>query len=157
MRALTVQGQRRIPLDLTVPCKPWDGWVTADGYGRVTVDGDQKYVHRLTYQLHVGPIPRGWEVDHVCHSAAIHAGECGPGPCAHRACFEPAHLEAVTSRENSERGGHQLFAIARSDFCGRGHDMTDPSNVYERSDGKRRCKPCTLRQQKEWRARTCGR
>ena len=92
------------------------------------------------------------EIDHVCHGAALARGECGPGPCAHRSCREPAHLEAVTSRENSLRGGHALFAIARSATCRRGHGMTDPANVMERAGGRRRCRLCTLAQQKKWRA-----
>lgn len=154
MKAITVPA-RRIALDLTIPCKPWTGWVTRDGYGKVTIDGDEKYAHRLTYQLLVGPIPRGWEVDHVCHSAAISAGVCEPGPCAHRSCCEPAHLEAVTSRENSLRGGHPLFSVARSATCGRGHDMNDPDNVYIRADGRRRCRGCARINQQ--RRRECAR
>ena len=150
MMRLTV---RRVPLDPSAPCVPWPGNRSPEGYGRVMVDGAVKYVHRLTYQLHVGPIPRGWEIDHVCHGAALARGECAAGPCEHRACRQPAHLEAVTSRENSMRGGHPLFSIARSDVCGRGHDMTDPSNAIQRSDGRRRCRQCTRFTEKEWRAR----
>lgn len=150
MKAITV---RRTPLDLSAPCKPWPGRVCPEGYGKVTVDGQERYVHRLTYQLLVGPIPRGWEVDHVCHTSAIARGECGSGPCEHRACYEPAHLEAVSSRENSIRGAHPLFAIARSNTCRKGHDLTDPANVITRKNGRRRCRPCARQQEKEWRAR----
>lgn len=29
-----------------------------------------------------------------------------------------------------------------SDVCARGHDLTDPKNVYERPNGERNCRPC---------------
>ena len=154
MRILTVRGDyppRKVSLDLEIPCDLWQGDVSGQGYGRVMVDGDVKYAHRLAYQLHVGPIPRGWEIDHVCHSLAIAEGECSSGECKHRGCFNPSHLEAVTSRENSARGGHPLFAVARSGKCKQGHDMTDSENVYTYPSGKRRCRTCTRLQQKKWR------
>jgi hypothetical protein len=142
--------ERRIPLDLSQPCWPWPGPPLAHGYARVMIDGDSKYAHRLVYQLHVGPIPRGWELDHACHSAAVEAGECFGGACAHRACWNPAHIEAVTSLENSLRGNHPLFAVARRQVCLAGlHDLNNPANVFTRKDGHRRCRPCTLGKQKE--------
>jgi hypothetical protein len=150
MRILTVR--RKIPLDIESPCLFWEGDLSGQGYGRVMIDGQTKYAHRLAYQLQVGPIPRGWEVDHVCHGEAIKRGGCGPGQCRHRSCVNPAHLEAVSSRENSMRGGHPLFAIARSNKCGKGHDLTDPANVYTYPSGKRKCRQCTRESQKNWRA-----
>lgn len=152
MKAITLP--RRTPLDPSTPCWPWAGTKTDQGYGRVMVDSTNRYVHRLAYQLHVGPIPRGWEVDHVCHTAAVTAGECQGGACEHRACWNPAHLEAVSSAENSRRGNHPLFAVARSQQCRRGHDLTNPENVYERPDGRRRCRVCEIDGQRERRARS---
>lgn len=138
--------ERRIPLDLAQPCWPWSGTLSDQGYGVLMVDSQRKYAHRLVYQLHVAPIPRGWELDHACHSRAVELGECEGGVgCLHRACWNPAHIEVVTSHENSMRGNHPLFAIARSDTCGKGHDLTKPENVYiQRGTGKRRCRLCAL-------------
>lgn len=140
--------ERRLELDLSQACIPWPGYVEPHGYPRIMVDGAKLYVHRLTYQLHVGPIPRGWEIDHACHNGT----DCDGGACPHRACWNPAHLEAVPSRVNSERGNHSLFAVARNQRCRRGHDLTDPANVYERADGRRRCAVCARDRQRERRA-----
>lgn len=144
---------RRIPLDLSQPCWPWPGSLELHGYARLMVDGQMKYAHRLAYQLHVGPIPKGWELDHVCHSDAVRRGACQASICRHRSCWNPAHLEAVPSRENSIRGGHPLFALARRGTCRAGHDLTNPENVRLRPDGRRRCKICSLAYNRFWRKR----
>ncbi len=138
MKFLTI---RRTPLDLASPCWTWEG-DHGNGYGRIMADGQTRYVHRLAYQLHVGPIPRGWQVDHVCHTEAVSRGECNGGECIHRLCWNPAHLEAVSSAENTRRGGHPLVVVSRLGTCRRGHDLSDPSNVYVRPDGRRQCREC---------------
>lgn len=148
----TSRYRRRVPIDLSAPCRPWSS-ASSEGYGTVMVDGEVKYVHRLSYQLHVGPIPRGWEIDHLCHSETVRLGQCGGGTeCQHRRCWEPGHLEAVSSRENSMRGNHALFAIARRSVCGKGlHDLTKPENVRSGKDGRRRCGPCAREGLANWR------
>ena len=68
-------------------CWPWPGSKTHDGYGRIMCNGRTQYTHRVAYELHVGPIPDGLMLDHICHE---------------RACFNPAHLEPVTKAQNMQ-------------------------------------------------------
>jgi hypothetical protein len=70
-------------------CLHWTGAVTTSGYGRIGIDGERtEYVHRVAYRLHVGPIPPGLHIDHLCMV---------------RLCVRPSHLEAVTQAENNRR------------------------------------------------------
>jgi len=57
-------------------------------YGVVALDRRGVPAHRLFYERHVGPIPEGLHIDHLCRQ---------------KRCVNPAHLEAVTCKENVRR------------------------------------------------------
>ncbi len=59
-----------------------------DGYGRADIGGIAYQSHRVSYGAHVGPIPDGLELDHLC--------------CITN-CVNPDHLEPVTGEENRRR------------------------------------------------------
>ena len=89
------------------------------------------YAHRYSYELHIGPVPDGLTLDHVKARG-----------CTHRHCVNPAHLEPVTSRENTLRGAAPTVALHLSGKCSRGHERT-PENTQRKADGRiAYCIPC---------------
>lgn len=129
-------------------CLIWTGNVDADGYGRANPKGKSGFAHRMSFIEFVGPIPKDMQIDHVCHSTDTACA--GGSVCIHRRCINPAHLEAVTARENSLRANNSFVSInARKTHCNSGHEFT-PQNTYVRTNGSRRCVTCQL----EWSRRS---
>jgi hypothetical protein len=69
-------------------CWEWTGATTDKGYGRFWLNGKFVYPHRFIWEQLVGPIPDGYQLDHLCLN--------------HR-CANPDHLEPVPQRVNLER------------------------------------------------------
>jgi hypothetical protein len=113
-------------IDKSGECWLWTGSKTTAGYGNLCIQRKWWYAHRLAYELVVGAIPPGLVLDHLCRV---------------RHCANPAHLEPVTDGENMRRG---LAPYGLRTRCKRGHDITDPANVYVQPDGGKRCRPCAL-------------
>ena len=51
---------------LESPCWLWTAHTIPNGYGRIRNKGPQRLVHRVSYELFVGPIPEGLQIDHLC-------------------------------------------------------------------------------------------
>lgn len=55
-------------------CWLWNGYVRPNGYGAFTFGSWRRgvnrtlYAHRLSYELLIGPIPPGLELDHLCRT-----------------------------------------------------------------------------------------
>jgi len=101
-------------------CWLWTSYRTPNGYG---LSGGV-YVHRAAYKAFVGAIPAGLHIDHLCRV---------------RACYNPAHLEAVTQAENNQRASR-----ART-HCRRGHTWQSGQAVT--------CRPCRQERSTETQAR----
>jgi hypothetical protein len=129
----------------TDTCWIWTAAKARGNYGSVHAMDRTYRAHRFAYELHYGPIPDGLEIDHLCHNRDQ---SCPGGPaCLHRRCVNPAHLEAVTGRENVRRSATLAGINAAKTHCDRGHEFT-PENTYlikpsrSRRNGGRRCRTC---------------
>ena len=126
-------------------CWEWTGATfKATGYAMLSVRGASgkwapTVAHRVSYELHVGQIPGGLIIDHLCHT--WDASCPGTPACRHRRCVNPDHLEAVTRAENNRRGRSPVALMLRDDVCHNGHDFTG-DNILVRANGKRECRAC---------------
>jgi hypothetical protein len=118
-------------------CWIWQGPRTPYGYGIFhtgsRVDGTKRQggAHRAAYEMFVGPIPEGLELDHLCRV---------------RACVNPDHLEPVTHLENMRRA-----PASQKTHCLRGHEYTPENTRLHR--GKRACRTCIVESEKRRQAR----
>lgn len=69
-----------------------------DGYFRKSWGNDRtgdrvmEMFHRTIYQMHFGPVPEGYEVDHMCNV---------------RACCNPDHLRAMDGSEHASHSNRE--------------------------------------------------
>lgn len=82
------------------PCWIWQRQFNQQGYpiGSFARYGRRRteLAHRALYEEHVGPIPDGMELDHLCFTPACVRWEAAPGAPS-------GHLEVVTPAENLAR------------------------------------------------------
>lgn len=105
-------------------CWLWLGALDPKGYGSFGVDRKTRRAHRFAYELYLGPIPQGKELDHKCRV---------------RYCVNPRHLEPVDHRENIMRGENSTKT-----HCPHGHIYAgDNLYVYRgKKEGHRKCRRC---------------
>ena len=78
-------------------CWLWTASFRTTGYGQICSNGRPDGAHRVSYEINIGPIPKG-EGYHgicVCHS------------CDVKACCNPAHLFIGTHQDNVRDMNHK--------------------------------------------------
>lgn len=112
----------------TDTCWLWSGPSNSGkgSYGRFGADGQRWLAHRYAYTLLVGPIPPGYELDHVV--------------CAVTRCVRPEHLEPVTPEEHERRSDQGAYN-RRKTHCPQGHPYTEENTRPVGSSG-RACRRC---------------
>lgn len=120
-------------------CWLWNGLTSRLGYGLIHVNPIEVATHKLAYQVLVGEVGEGLELDHLCHTSALNECVADGAECIHRRCCNPDHLEPVTHEENMRR--------ARREFCRSGQHRLRGANLIPSSDGRRRCRACSASKQ----------
>ncbi|MFD7661067.1 HNH endonuclease signature motif containing protein [Streptomyces sp. NPDC059788] len=111
-------------------CWIWTGPLfQSNGYGQMSrVYKGTNLAYRAFYLKHVGPVPEGLQLDHLCRD---------------RRCVNPQHLEPVTASENLRRSS---MGYGARELCKAGlHDIKDPANWYvpPGQPNHRTCYPCS--------------
>lgn len=118
----------------TNQCWNWNGFIGRNGYGTIQINKKPVLVHRLSYELYIGKIKRGLQIDHLCRN---------------RRCVNPKHLEPVTAKINVLRGIGLAAINSRKSECKRGHKFNSKNTrLY---NGQRICRICSYQKVKRWR------
>ena len=117
-------------------CWEFGGYLTGDGYGIFALAGRSRGAHRIAYELLVGAIPPGSQLDHLCRT---------------RNCVNPDHVEVISPTEHSLRSNRRRMERA---LCVNGHERTacnrlDMGKYY-------RCRQCVLVRTHQKRGKTCA-
>jgi hypothetical protein len=116
-------------------CWPWSGATTGkeNAYGLIWNNGKYNLAHRVMYEIYVGEIPAGFDIDHLCRN---------------KLCVNPMHLEAVSHRENMLRADVGAHNKAKT-HCPKGHEYSQTNTRI--THGSRSCRMCeSIYNKKRW-------
>jgi hypothetical protein len=121
-------------------CWLWTGALSGSRkYGSFYYDGRMQKAHRVAYQIFVGPVPDGLDLDHLCRVPS---------------CCNPDHLEPVTRSENLRRSP-DMDRNSNKTHCCRGHKFTAVNTIW-RTQGWRGCRACMNMHMRNWRERNAS-
>lgn len=114
-------------------CWPWMAYVDKQGYGRFGWTYKEVVrAHQALLRLHAIEVPSAHEADHLC---------------GNKVCCNLRHIEVVLGVVNASRGSHARWDGRRRTHCGEGHLLSGRGS-YVSKKGQRRCRICTLAEQR---------
>lgn len=126
-------------------CWEWTG-TKANGYGIICSHKNNKYAHRISYEIHYGEIPEGLVIDHICRN---------------RTCVNPKHIRAVTQRINATENttGGITETNKNKTHCKWGHEFSLENTIFSFRETRkgRTCRECTRISCKEYENRNPNR
>lgn len=124
---MTLRDRFWAKVDKSGDCWIWTGAQTLREYGQIKIDKKSAMAHRIAWQLEVGAIPEGLEIDHLCRN---------------HSCVRPEHLEPVTHVENLARSPVMNWSGRKTEtHCGHGH-LLSAENTYMYPSGRKACRIC---------------
>ncbi len=111
-------------IDKSQGCWTWLGALNDSGYGVFRHKDKIIKAHRFAFELVMGKIPNGLEIDHLCSNTL---------------CVNPYHLVLATKSENLKRKTGMKYKLQT--HCRSGHELNE-KNTYLRPDGYRDCRIC---------------
>lgn len=67
-------------------CRIWTAALYPSGYGLISYNGRNRLAHRVVFELEIGEIPSGMQIDHIC---------------GRRKCIKASHLRLATPQQNA--------------------------------------------------------
>ena len=111
-------------------CLVWTLALSPKGYARFNpVRGKTVQAHRYVYEQLVGPIPDGYDIDHLCRN---------------RGCINFKHLEPVPPIVNQQRGLLGVLFTAPKVCRKHGHDLT-LTGAYVKGKGCVECRKLAVK------------
>ena|SRR3990167_7978830 len=133
---------RLVSKDSATGCWDFIGHRNSSGYGLFVYGRGIRRAHRVSYELHIGPIASGLDLHHTC---------------GNRSCCNFEHTIPITPSIHAKLSQNSItYKNSRKTHCPAGHELTDSNlDSWHMRKGRRKCKVCE-RNRAEMRNRAKG-